>query len=96
MGRALIGSLLFAVPLAVLPGSHSPLACLAGGFLAVYLVEQMGARSIVEKTGGLMTAALLAWVAGPSPSRGTGLAAYLFGWLLASSALAWYLHPRSE
>ena len=72
-------------------------ACLAAGALATYLLMQLGPRSIVEKIGALMTVALIAWLAGPrAATRGDSLFGYLFCWALASTALAFYLHPRSE
>jgi len=72
-------------------------ACLLAGALATFLVLQLGPRSIAEKVGALLTAAAIAWLGGPAaPLPGQSLFAYFAGWTIAASALAVYLHPRSE
>lgn len=96
MKRAFIGTLIAGLCLIVF-SDRSNRACLLAGALATFLVLQLGPRSIVEKVGALMTAAAIAWLAGPRaalPSQ--SLFAYFAGWTIAATALAVYLHPRSE
>lgn len=69
---------------------------LVAGLLAASLMLQLGPRSLAEKVGAAMTAALIAWAAGPGAGADIGLIRYLFGWLAASSALAYALHPKAE
>lgn len=66
------------------------------GLLVASLMLQLGPRSLVEKVGAAMTVALIAWAAGPGAGSDIGLIRYLFGWLAASSALAYVLHPKTE
>ena len=96
MKRALVGTLIAGFCLAVFSDRSNP-ACLLAGALATFLVLQLGPRSIAEKIGALLTAAAIAWLAGPRaalPSQ--SLFAYFAGWTVAATALAVYLHPRSE
>jgi hypothetical protein len=96
MKRALIGTLIAGVTLAVF-SDRSGLACLLSGGLATFLLLQLGARSIAEKVAALLTAAAIAWLAGPRaalPSQ--SLLGYFAGWLIAATALSVYLHPRAE
>ena len=96
MKRLLVGTLIAGFTLAVF-SDRSTLACLLAGGLSTLLLLQLGPRSIVEKVGALMTAAAIAWLAGPRaalPSQ--SLLAYACGWLIAATALSIYLHPRSE
>ena len=94
--RVLGGGLIAGIVLRLVPGLHSGPACLAAGMLLTWLVLQLGPRSIVEKIGAVMTAALLAWVAGPRAASGQSLLWHLLGWGAAGAALAFYLRPRSE
>ncbi len=66
-------------------------------FLATLLLLQLGPRSLIEKVLFLLTVAVLSWAgaAGDAPSW-RGLAGSLAAWILAGSALAWVVHPRSE
>jgi hypothetical protein len=66
------------------------------GLLVAWLMLQLGPRSIAEKVGAGMTAALIAWAAGPGSGAGPGFLRYLVGWFAASAAAAAYLHPRAE
>ena len=96
MKRALVGTLIVGFSLAVFTDRSTP-ACVLAGALATFLVLQLGPRSIVEKVGAVLTAAAIAWLAGPRaalPSQ--SLIAYGLGWSLAATALAVYLHPRAE
>lgn len=96
MKRALVGTLIAGFTLAVF-SDRSNLACLLSGALATFLLLQLGPRSIAEKVGALLTAAGIAWLAGPRaalPSQ--SLIAYAAGWLIAATALSVYLHPRAE
>lgn len=97
MKRLLVGTLIAGALLAVF-SDRSTLACLLAGGLSTSLLLQLGPRSIVEKIGALMTAAAIAWLAGPRAAGvgGPSLLAYACGWLLAATALSVYLHPRSE
>jgi len=96
MKRALVGTLIAGLILAVFSDRSSP-ACLLAGAFATFLLLQLGARSIVEKVGALLTAAAIAWLAGPrAPLPSQSLFGYFAGWTLAATALAVYLHPRSE
>lgn len=94
--RVLVGGLIAGVILYIVPGLHSGPACILAGILAALLLLQLGPRSIVEKVGALLTAALIAWIAGPRAAYGQNLFWHLFGWLAAGTALAFYLHPKSE
>jgi hypothetical protein len=94
--RAVIGGLMAGVILYFVPGGHSGPACLIAGILMALLLIQLGPRSHVERIAALETAAVLAWSAGPSAYHPVGLFRYLFGWLLAGSALSFYLRPKSE
>ena len=96
MKRFFIGTLIAGLLFAFF-SSRSTGACLAAGALSTYLLLQLGPRSIVEKVGALMTVALIAWLAGPRAAiRADSLFGYLFCCGVASTALAFYLHPRSE
>lgn len=96
MKRVLVGAVLLGLVLRICPGERSGLACLLGGFLSTLLILQAGPRSIVEKVGILMTVSVVAWVGGPRAARGQSLIAHLLGWLAGGTALAFYLHPKSE
>lgn len=96
MKRALVGTLIAGLTLAVF-SDRSTAACLLTGAMATFLLLQLGSRSIVEKVGALMTAAAIAWLAGPRAALPEqSLIAYASGWLIAATALAVYLHPRAE
>ena len=95
MKRVLVGASIAGVILAVFSGRSTPACLLAGGF-ATLLTLQLGQRSVVEKVGALMTAAAIAWFAGPVSTAGHSLLGHLAAWLIASTALAAYLHPRAE
>lgn len=92
--KVLVGGLIAGVILYFVPGQRSGPACLVAGALATWLMLQLGPRSIAEKIGLVMTAALLAWVAGPRAAYGQSLIWHLLGWLAAGSALAYYLRPK--
>lgn len=94
--RVLVGALIAGVILYIVPGTRSGPACVLAGALAAWLLAVAGPRSIVEKVGMLMAASMIAWLAGPRAARGESLLLHLGGWLAASSALAFYLHPRRE
>lgn len=94
--RVLVGGLIAGVILYLVPGVRSGPACVIAGVLAAWLMLQLGPRSIVEKVGAALTAALIAWVAGPRAAYGQSLFWHLAGWTAASAALAFYLHPKSE
>lgn len=96
MKRVLVGTLIAGLILAIF-SDRSTLSCLLAGGLATFLLLQLGSRSVVEKVGAALTAAAIAWLAGPRaalPSQ--SLLAYVVGWTLASTALAVYLHPRAD
>jgi hypothetical protein len=93
--RTFVGGLIAGAVLCVLAGVNLIGAAIAG-LLAAALMRQLGPRSLAEKVGAGMTAALIAWAAGPGSGAGPGFLRYLLGWLAASSALAAYLHPRAE
>lgn len=96
MKRVLVGTSIAGGILAVFSERSTP-ACLLAGGLATFLLLQLGARSIVEKVGALLTAAAIAWLAGPAaPLPYQSPIAYFAGWMLAATALAVYLHPRAE
>lgn len=96
MKRALVGTLIAGLSLAVFTDRSGP-ACLLTGALATFLVLQLGPRSIVEKIGAVMTAAGIAWLAGPRAALpDQSLFRFAAGWLVAASALSIYLHPRAE
>ena len=94
--RVVIGGLLSGTILRFVPGVHNWPACLIAGMLMTLLLIQLGPRSHVERIAAVETAAVLAWMAGPSAHRETGLLWYLFGWLLAGAALSFYLRPKPE
>ena len=94
--RILVGGLIAGVILYFVPGLHSGPACVAAGLLLTLFLLQVGPRSIVEKIGFTMTAALIAWIAGPRAASGQSLAWHLFGWFVAGTALAFFLQPKSE
>lgn len=94
--RVLVGGLIAGVVLYLVPGLRSGPACVLSGMLATLLLLQLGPRSIVEKVGVVMIAALIAWTAGPRAAHGQSLFWHLAGWLGAGTALAFYLHPKSE
>jgi len=93
--RVIVGGLIAGIILCVFSGVGLINGRIAG-VVAASLMLQLGPRSIVEKVGAGMTAALVAWAAGPGYGAHVGFLRYMFGWLAASSALAAYLHPRSE
>jgi hypothetical protein len=94
--RVLVGGLIAGVILYFAPGLHSGPACVIAGALLTLLLLQAGPRSVVEKVGLTMTAALIAWIAGPRAATGQSLAWHLLGWFAAGTALAFYLSPKSE
>ncbi len=96
MKRVLVGTLIVGVILSICPGNRSGLACLIAGTFATLLLLQLGPRSVVEKVGALLTAAAIAWLAGPRAATSQSLLAHFAGWTLAATALAVYLHPRAE
>jgi hypothetical protein len=93
--RIIVGGLLAGIFLWIVAGAGLVGGVFGGVFMASLMV-QLGPRSIAEKVGAGLTVALIAWAAGPGSGAGPGLMRFLFGWLLASSAAAVYLHPRSE
>ena len=95
MKRMFIGALIAGLILAIFSPRSTP-ACLLAGFFAALLLLQLGTRSIVEKVGALLTAAAIAWLAGPRAATGQSLFVHFTGWTLAATALAVYLHPRAE
>ena len=95
MKRAIIGTLICGVILAVFSSRSTP-ACLLAGAFATFLMLQLGPRSVVEKVGAALTAAAIAWLAGPRAASGQSLILHFAGWTFASTALAVYLHPRAE
>ena len=95
MERGTVGGLIAAAFLWIVAGAGFLYAIIAG-LMTACLVSQLGPRSLVEKVGAGMTAALIAWAAGPGSGGGPGIVRYMLGWLLASSALAAYVHPRAE
>lgn len=96
MKRVLVGTLIAGLTLSLF-SDRSALACLLTGGLSTFLLLQLGPRSIVEKVAALLTAAGIAWLAGPRAALpGQSLVAYVCGWIIASTALAVYLHPRAE
>ncbi|UPT73586.1 MAG: hypothetical protein M0D55_17260 [Elusimicrobiota bacterium] len=95
MSRLLVGALICGLVLSPFSDRSTP-ACLLAGLFAALLVLQLGARSVVEKTGAVLTAAAIAWLAGPRAPAGQSLFFHLFGWALAGTALSVYLHPRGE
>lgn len=94
--RVLVGAFIAGVILYLVPGLHSGPACLVAGALLTFLLLQLGPSSVVEKLGAALTAALLAWIAGPRAASGQSLLRHLLGWTAAGSALAFYLRPKSE
>ena len=94
--RLLIGGLIGGVILYCVPGTRSGPACLIAGFLSTYLLLLVGPRSIVEKVGLLLIVSMISWVAGPRASYGQSLVWHLIGWTAAATALAFYVHPKSE
>ncbi len=95
MKRMLVGTLIAGVPLAFFSERSTP-ACLLAGGLATFLMLQLGPRSIVEKVGAVLTAAAIAWLAGPRAAAGQSVIMHFTEWTLAATALAVYLHPRAE
>ena len=96
MKRVLVGTLIFGFVYGPFSSRSWP-ACVLTGALATFLLLQLGPRSILEKAGALLTAAAIAWLAGPrAPLPSQSLFGYFMGWTLASTALAAYLHPRAE
>lgn len=96
MSRLLVGALICGLVLSPFSDRSTP-SCVLAGLFAAFLVLQLGARSVVEKTGAVMTAAAIAWLAGPmAPLRGQSVLTYMIGWALAGTALSVYLHPRAE
>ncbi len=95
MSRLLVGALICGLLLSPFSDRSTP-SCVLAGLFAAFLLLQLGARSVVEKVGALLTAASIAWLAGPRAPYGQSLFTYLFGWTLAGTALAVYLHPRAE
>jgi hypothetical protein len=94
--KVLVGGLIAGSILYFVPGLHSGPACVIAGALLTFLLLQAGPRSIVEKVGLALTAALIAWIAGPRAAYGQSLPWHLLGWFAAGTALAFYLHPKSE
>jgi hypothetical protein len=92
--RILVGGLIAGAILLALSGTGG--YGLIAGVLTASLMVQLGPRSLAEKAGAGMTAALIAWSAGPGYGASVGFLRYMLGWALASSALAYYLHPKSE
>jgi len=95
MKRVLIGTLIAGIILAFF-SQRSTAACLLAGAFATFLMLQLGPRSIVEKVGALLTAAAIAWLAGPRAATSQSVLAHFIGWTLAATALAVYLHPRAD
>jgi hypothetical protein len=95
MSRRVIGGLVGGALLCALAGAGLIEGVIAG-LLTTSLLAQLGPRSLVEKVGAAMTAALIAWAAGPGRGAGPGFVRYLLGWLVASSVIAYGLHPTSE
>lgn len=93
--RVWVGGLAAGAILAVVSGVGF-LGGLLAGLLTASLMLQLGPRSLVEKVGAALTAALIAWTAGPGAGAGAGALRYALGWLAASGALAWFLHPKTE
>ena len=94
--RILVGGLIAGVILYFIPGLRSGPACVLAGMLSAWLLLLAGPRSVAERVGLLLIVALIAWVAGPRASMGRSLLWYMAGWTAASTALAVYLHPKSE
>jgi hypothetical protein len=94
--RVVIGGLIAGTILRFVPGVHGAAACLIAGMMMTLLLQQLGPRSYIEKIAAVETAAVLAWAAGPGSYPETNVIWYLFGWLLAGSALSYYLRPKSE
>ncbi|MBI4060192.1 MAG: hypothetical protein HY403_02055 [Elusimicrobia bacterium] len=95
MKRVLVGAAISGFILALFSERSTP-ACLLAGAFATLLLLQLGPRSVVEKVGALLTAAAIAWLAGPRAASSQSPFAHFAGWTLAATALAVYLHPRSE
>ncbi len=96
MKRFLVGTAIVGLVLAVFTDRSTPACVLAGAFATLILL-QLGPRSVVEKTGVLMSAAAIAWLAGPRAAvAGQSIFGHLAVWLIASTALSVYLHPRAE
>ncbi|MEK7381851.1 MAG: hypothetical protein AAB262_01030 [Elusimicrobiota bacterium] len=96
MKRVLVGTIILGLVLTICPGERSSLAYLIAAFFSTQLLLQIGPRSIVEKVGVLMIVSVIAWIAGPRAARGESLILHLGGWLAGATALAFYLHPKSE
>ena len=96
MKRVLIGTIIAGLILAFFSERSTP-SCVLAGFFATMLVLQLGPRSIVEKVGALLCAAAIAWLAGPmAATRHQSALWYFAAWTFAGTALAAYLHPRTE
>lgn len=95
MKRVLVGTLITGLILVPFSDRSGPACMLAGGF-ATFLMLQLGPRSMIEKIGAVLTAAAIAWLAGPRAAAGQSVFAHFAGWTLAATALAIYLHPRAE
>ncbi len=95
MKRVIVGALIAGIILAFFSDRSTPSCVLAGAFATILLL-QLGQRSIAEKVGALLTAAAIAWLAGPRAAAGQSLFGHFFGWALAGTALAVYLHPRAD
>jgi hypothetical protein len=93
--RVLVGTAIAGLCLAFFSERSTP-ACLLAGFFATLLVLQLGPRSIVEKTGAVLTAAAIAWLAGPRAAAGQSVVEHMLGWTIAGTALSAYLHPRAD
>jgi len=90
VGGIVAGAVLFAF------AGTNPIYGVIAGWLAASLMLQLGPRSMAEKTGAGLTAALIAWAAGPGSGAGPGLVRFMLGWLAASCVLAYCVHPRAE
>lgn len=95
MKRLLVGSLIMGILLAMFSERSNP-ACLLTGVFSTLLLLQLGSRSVAEKVGALLTAAAIAWLAGPRAAAGQSVLNHFAGWAIAGTALAVYLHPRAE
>jgi hypothetical protein len=95
MKRVLVGTIIAGLCLALFSERSTP-ACVLAGFFATLLVLQLGPRSIVEKTGAVLTAAAIAWLAGPRAASGQSVIGHFLGWTIAGTALSAYLHPRAD
>lgn len=94
--RVLVGGLIAGLILYAVPGQRSGPACLIAGALTAWLMRQAEPRAIIEKVALALALALVAWTAGPRAAHRQSLAFHLLGWLIAGTALAFYLHPKPE